>query len=568
MKRGTKWICLLTAAAMAAGALAGCSQGAASQTTAATAAAEGMYAAPETAYGASETWAAMEAAPAGAAMTEGDISRWEDSQGAAYNTEEYRYNPENPFLSAADAPLSTFGADVDTASYANIRRMLLDSERVPEDAVRIEEMLNYFYYDYPNPQGKEPFSVTTRLSQCPWNEKHDLLQVGLQAEKLDAKNMPRSNLVFLLDVSGSMDSPDKLDLMKRAFLMLTENLKPDDSISIVTYASDDRIVLDGVAGENRAEIMTAIENLWAGGSTAGSKGINTAYELAEKHFIQGGNNRVILATDGDLNVGITSEGDLTRLVQKKKESGIFLSVLGFGTGNLKDNKMESMADNGNGQYAYVDSIAEARKVLTEEMGGTLFTVAKDVKFQVEFNPARVKGYRLIGYENRVMADRDFDDDTKDGGEIGAGHRLTVLYELIPADLAGEVPASGLKYQQSPKASAKDKSLESIDDEGGASYNDEWLTVKIRYKEPDADVSSLLEYPVNDSHFHTKMPEDMTFASCVAEAGLLLKHSEYAADASYSSIITRLQDLDRVQSDDYSSEFLYLVKRMEASEGTP
>lgn len=556
MKKGIRWICLSTAAVMTAVLLSGCGSGssrAVSQTAAGTAAAEATY-------GASETWAAE----AGAGMMNEAMAGQPDSgdgQGITHNTEEYSYNPENPFLSVADAPLSTFGADVDTASYANIRRMVLEGDRVPEDAVRIEEMLNYFYYDYPEPEGTEPFSVTTRLSQCPWNEKHDLLQIGLQARKLDEETMPRSNLVFLLDVSGSMDSPDKLDLMKRAFLLMTENLKPDDSISIVTYASDDQVVQDGAAGEDRAQIMTAIENLWAGGSTAGSKGIETAYGLAEKHFIQGGNNRVILATDGDLNVGITSEGDLTRLIQDKKESGIFLSVLGFGTGNIKDNKMEAMADNGNGQYAYVDSIAEARKVLVEEMGGTLFTVAKDVKFQVEFNPSRVKGYRLIGYENRVMASRDFDDDTKDGGEIGAGHRVTALYELVPADSVEELPAAHLKYQSTVSAKG------SGGQESGGSFDDEWMTVKVRYKEPDADESSLLEYPVKDAHFHTEMPEDMAFASCVAETGMLMKHSEYAADASYASVIRRLESLSRTSRDDYSSEFLYLVKRLKSSEGT-
>jgi len=363
----------------------------------------------------------------------------------------------------------------------------------------------------------------------------------------------------LLDVSGSMEAPDKLDLVKRAFLMMTEYLKSDDTISIVTYASDDRIVLDGAAGEDRLSIMTAIENLSAGGSTHGSRGIETAYQLAEKHYIEGGNNRVILATDGDLNVGITSEGGLTRLIKDQKDRGVFLSVLGFGTGNLKDNKMEAMADNGNGQYSYVDSIAEARKVLVEEMGGTLFTVAKDVKFQVEFNPARIKGYRLIGYENRVMADQDFEDDTKDGGEIGAGHRVTVLYELIPADSRELIPETSLKYQTRPKETSQ-----APDTDTPPAYDDEWLTIKIRYKQPDQDRSDLLEYPVKDDSFHTQMPEDMVFASCVAETGLLLKSSEYASNASYASVISRLQDLKRIKEDDYSNEFLYLVKRVAAA----
>lgn len=548
MKKGKAGVCLLAVLGLAGGMLGGCGSGNRAGET---------RVAAETTYAAAE-YAVTEAAGVegdtlyqNSGMNDGDAPGGMEGAPAAFHTEEYSYNPENAFMAVADAPLSTFGADVDTASYANIRRMALDGERIPEDAVRIEEMLNYFYYDYPEPKSGEPFSVTTRLSQCPWNKKHDLLQLGMQAEKLDGGGLSRSNLVFLLDVSGSMDAPDKLDLVKRAFLMLAENLRPEDTISIVTYASDDRVVLDGVSGDNKTRIMSAIENLWAGGSTAGSKGIETAYELAGKHFIKGGNNRVILATDGDLNVGVTSEGDLTRLIQEKKKSGVYLSVLGFGTGNLKDNKMEALADHGNGQYAYVDSLTEAKKVLVEEMGGTLFTVAKDVKLQVEFNPSRVKGYRLIGYENRLMEARDFDDDTKDGGEIGAGHRVTALYELIPADSGEEMQGVELKYQQAQDGGRSDKT----------GLDSEWLTVKIRYKEPDADVSKLLEYPVKDDSFFVDMPEDMIFASCVAETGMLLKQSEYAGDSSYEDVINRLNGLDRVREDDYSQEFLYLVKRI-------
>ncbi|MCC8025274.1 MAG: VWA domain-containing protein [Clostridium sp.] len=549
MKKGIRRLCLLAAAIAAAGMLGGCGAGGSRQLAEATAAgpAPGAYAeAPETAAG------EMNGVDGSTAMNR--MSDMGDGRPeAVHNTEEYSYNPENPFTSVANAPLSTFGADVDTASYANIRRMILAGNQVPEDAVRIEEMLNYFYYDYPEPQGEEPFSVTTRISQCPWNENHDLLQIGLQAENVDEDRMPKSNLVFLLDVSGSMEGPLRLDLVKRAFLMLTENLKPQDTVSIVTYASSDQVVLDGASGEDKTDIMTAIENLSAGGSTAGSKGIETAYELAEKHFIRGGNNRVILATDGDLNVGVTSEGELTRLIERKKESGVFLSVLGFGTGNIKDNKMEALADHGNGQYAYVDSIMEARKALVQEMGGTLFTVAKDVKFQVEFNPARVKGYRLIGYENRIMAHRDFDDDTKDGGEIGAGHRVTALYELIPADSDEDMGEVELKYQTSGGEP---------EDTGANAFDEEWMNVKIRYKEPEEDESRLLEYPVKDEHFHVEMPEDMAFAASVAETGMLLRKSEYAGDASYGNVIRRLEGMERVREDAYSQEFLYLVRRME------
>lgn len=542
MKKRTGRSCFLMAAALAVVALGGCGAGGRRQMTEATVAAP-----TAAAYAATEAAGEMEAADA-AMSREGGMEPGDS--GIVHNTEEYSYNPENSFMAVANAPLSTFGADVDTASYANIRRMLLAGDQVPEDAVRIEEMLNYFYYDYPEPEGDEPFSVTARVAQCPWNEAHDLLQIGLQAEKVDEERLPQTNLVFLLDVSGSMDAPDKLDLVKRAFLMLTENLKAEDSVSIVTYASSDQVVLDGATGEDKTEIMTAIENLTAGGSTAGSKGIETAYELAEKHFVQGGNNRVILATDGDLNVGVTSEGELTRLIEKKKESGVFLSVLGFGTGNIKDNKMEALADHGNGHYAYVDSAMEARKILVEEMGGTLFTVAKDVKFQVEFNPARVKGYRLIGYENRIMAHEDFEDDTKDGGEIGAGHRVTALYELIPADSDETVGEIDLKYQGEEREPDAD------------AFDQEWLNVKIRYKEPNENESRLLEYPVKDEHFQVEMPEDMAFAASVAEAGMLLKKSEYAGNASYEEVIKRLEGMSRVKEDDYSQEFLYLVKRME------
>ena len=355
-----------------------------------------------------------------------------DRAGVEHNTEEYSHIEENGFQSVSLSPLSTFAADVDTASYANLRRMLLEGADVPADAVRIEEMINYFHYDYPEPEDGEPFSVSAELTPCPWNGDNTLLRIGLQAPQPDWEAMPPANLVFLIDVSGSMNQSNKLPLVKQAFLLLTENLRSTDTISIVTYASRDEVVLSGAGGDDPAAIQTAIENLTAGGSTAGARGIQTAYDLAEEHFVPGGNNRVILATDGDLNVGVTSEGELTRLIEEKKESGVFLSVMGFGDGNLKDNKLEALADHGNGNYAYIDSLLEAKRVLVEEMGGTLFTVAKDVKLQVEFNPEHVKSYRLIGYENRLMDAEDFADDTKDGGEIGAGHRITVLYELSSA----------------------------------------------------------------------------------------------------------------------------------------
>lgn len=459
-----------------------------------------------------------------------------------WNTEEYNYIQENRFLAVSTTPLSTFAADVDTASYTNLRRMLNNGVQVPADAVRIEEMLNYFHYDYPAPEEDAPFSVTGELFPCPWNPDTHLLRLGLQAPQADWEAMPPSNLVFLIDVSGSMDSWDKLPLVKQAFIMLTENLRPGDVISIVTYASSDRVVLDGATGDESPQIRAAIEELTAGGSTAGSKGITTAYELARKHFIPGGNNRVILATDGDLNVGITSEGELTRLIEAEKADGIFLSVMGFGTGNIKDNKMEALADHGNGNYSYIDSVQEARRVLVEEMGGTLFTVAKDVKLQVEFNPAQVKGYRLIGYENRLMAAEDFADDAKDGGEIGAGHRVTVLYELALTGSAMEVPGADLKYQ-----------------EAASTGSDDYLTLSIRYKAPDGEESELLEYPMGAGILTETPSEDSLFAAAVAQFGMLLRDSQYKGSASYEGVAEQLSSLPSVAQDPYKAELLELVK---------
>ncbi|MBE6760407.1 MAG: VWA domain-containing protein [Ruminococcaceae bacterium] len=459
-----------------------------------------------------------------------------------FNTEEYNTIVENRFLSVVTSPLSTFSADVDTASYTNVRRYIDDKELPPADAVRIEELLNYFTYDYPEPDGDEPFSVTTEISDCPWNADTKLLLIGLQAEKPDTEQLPPSNLVFLIDVSGSMDSADKLPLVKEAFMLLTEQLGENDRVSIVTYASSDKVVLKGATGEDKQDIMDAINLLQAGGATAGSDGIKTAYKLAEEYFIEGGNNRVILATDGDLNVGVTSEGELTRLVEKKRESGVFLSVMGFGTGNIKDNKMEALADNGNGSYHYIDSENEARRVLVEEMGGTLFTVAKDVKFQVEFNPAVIKGYRLIGYENRVMEAEDFDDDTKDAGEIGAGHRVTALYEIVEVDSPMEIAAPELTYQTS-----------------GDSGSDEYLQLKVRYKEPDGDTSKLLTYPVGQDAYTAEPSNDFVFASAVAQYGMLLRQSAYSGTATYESILEQLNSRLGLLSDDYRYDFRRIVE---------
>ncbi len=491
--------------------------------------------------------------------TASDAMTAEDYYDGALNTEEYNSITENNFKSVLDYPLSTFSADVDTASYSNIRRMINSGEAVTPDAVRIEEMINYFSYEYAKPTGDVPFSVTTELSDCPWNENTKLLLVGIQAENIDLDERPSSNLVFLLDVSGSMNSEDKLPLMQKAFAMLAENLTENDRISIVTYAGTDQVVLTGARGDETMKIINALEDLSAGGSTAGAAGITTAYELAREYFIEGGNNRVILATDGDLNVGITSEGDLTRLIEDERKSGVYLSVLGFGTGNIKDNKMEALADNGNGNYSYIDSILEAKKVLVEEMGGTLFTVAKDVKFQIEFNPVYLKGYRLIGYENRLLSSEDFNDDTKDAGEIGAGHRVTVLYELVDVNSAQEITSTNLKYQ--PYTTVSGSAVTSSTVSGSAlAATAEWLTVSIRYKEPNEETSNLLSFPVDISSYTSEMPDNLTFASSVAAFGMLLRDSQFKGTATYDMILNNLSTLD-LSNDEYKDEFVYLVKKM-------
>ena len=476
-----------------------------------------------------------------------------DDSDIQQNDEEYNYIKENGYTAVSSAPLSTFSADVDTASYTNVRRMIDDGMDVPPDAVRIEEFINYFDYDYTDPSDGEPFAVHTELSDCPWNDETELLMVGINTKGFDAvlDERPAMNLVFLIDVSGSMYDDNKLPLVQKSFSMLTDNLTAADRVSIVTYAGSDEVVLEGADGNDRKKILRAINDLEAGGSTAGAAGINTAYDIAQKYFIDGGNNRVILATDGDLNVGLSSESELTRLIEEKRESGVFLSVLGFGTGNYKDNRLEALADYGNGNYSYIDSEREAKKVLVDEMSGTLFTVAKDVKFQLEFNPANVKGYRLIGYENRVMAAEDFNDDTKDAGEIGAGHSVTVLYEIVPADSKMELGESELKYAS--------------DSEGV--MGDELLTVNIRYKEPEGIESKLLTYPVNKSLYSDKMSADMNFASCVAQFGMLLRNSRYIGDVTYKDVSAQLSRYD-YSDDDYKDEFIYLVNTMKRRDTNP
>lgn len=463
-----------------------------------------------------------------------------------YNTEEYRYISENGFKNVMEEPLSTFSVDVDTAAYSNVRRMIRAGQEIPVDAVRIEEMINYFDYDYPEPEGEEPFSVTTEYSGCPWNPQHRLLMIGLQAKEIDFENRPSSNFVFLLDVSGSMYSDDKLPLVQKSFAMLAENLTENDRVSIVTYAGYESVILDGMPGNETTAIVDALESLEAGGSTAGAAGIEKAYELAQKYFIPGGNNRIILATDGDLNVGISSEGELTRLVQEKKKSGVHLSVLGVGTGNIKDNKMEALADNGDGNYNYIDSIFEAKKVLVDEMGGTLITVAKDVKIQVEFNPLQVGGYRLIGYENRLLNREDFDDDRVDAGEIGSGHTVTALYEIIPADLDSDRTENRLKYQT----------------EGTPTGDSELMTISLRYKAPNGDKSKLISCPVESDSYRETMSENLLFASAVAEFGMVLRDSENRGNATFDSVFELAEPCVHADSDDYRKEFLSLVQAMQ------
>lgn len=493
----------------------------------------------------------------------GSCYDYDDDYIVPQNNEEYSKWQEKGYVNVMQEPLSTFAADVDTASYSNLRRMIRDGwdlENLPEGSVRIEEMLNYFHYDFAEPKGQEPFGVTTQLGPCPWNEEAELLMIGLKTESVDYDYAPASNLVFLLDVSGSMGDPDKLPLLQESFATLTDNLTNKDRISIVTYAEEDKVVLQGARGDEKKKIKKALNSLVAGGGTYGSKGIERAYELAEEYFIEGGNNRIILATDGDLNIGMTTEEELEELISEKKESGIFLSVLGFGTGNIKDNKMETLADKGNGNYAYIDCLREADKVLLEEMTATLVTICKDVKFQVEFNPDIVEGYRLLGYENRALDRQDFDDDQKDGGEIGAGHSVTALYEIVLREPLRhnltEDEISGLRYgneyqkrlNETKKAPASEGKYK------------EWLTISIRYKKPAGNVSQLLEYPVGYDSYRDEPSADFRFAAAVAEFGLLASHSQYPENASLAHVRKTLKELDF--KDVYKIEFLELVEQVE------
>ena len=466
-----------------------------------------------------------------------------------HNTESYAHIEENGFQLVSESPLSTFSIDVDRASYANVRRFIEDGQRPPVDAVRIEEMINYFPYEWEEVAGEHPFAVATEVWEAPWRPEHRLVRIGLTAQSVDTRDLPPGNLVFLIDVSGSMESPDKLPLLKKAFALLVEQLRAEDRVAIAVYAGAAGLVLPSTPGDAREEILAALENLRAGGSTAGGEGIRLAYEVARENYIDGGNNRVILATDGDFNVGASSDGEMVRLVEKERESGVFLTVLGFGTGNLKDSKMEQIADHGNGNFHYVDSLLEARKVLVEEMGGTLLTLAKDVKVQVEFNPARAAGYRLIGYENRLLDAEDFNDDTEDAGELGAGHTVTALYEVVPAGLP--VPGGSvddLRYQ--PEDEEGTTAVES-------GFGEELMYVKVRYKDPDGSVSRLLEQPVVEAPDGPST--DFRFAASVAGFGMLLRDSPHVGDYTLVDVIGLA---GRGQGHDprgYRGEFIRLVE---------
>ncbi len=466
-----------------------------------------------------------------------------------HNTEEYSRIYENIFLPALDNPLSTFSIDVDTASYTNVRRFLNSNQLPLEDAVRIEEMINYFTYAYPEPEKKRPFALYTEISSCPWDARHQLIHIGLQGRKLQTKELPPSNLVFLLDVSGSMGSPNKLPLLRQAFKLLVNELDPRDRVAIAVYAGAAGLVLPSTSAAQKDRIVDAIERLSAGGSTAGGAGIKLAYKVAEENLIPGGNNRVILATDGDFNVGTSSTSELVRMIEEKREKGVFLTVLGFGMGNYKDGRMEQLADKGNGNYHYVDNLMEAKKVFVDDMRGTLFTIAKDVKLQVEFNPAKVKAYRLLGYENRMLKKEDFADDRKDAGELGSGHTVTALYEIIPYGSEEEIPSQGdLKYQQTRIDPRAFKSREI-------------LTVNLRYKEPDADKSRLIRYPLEDRIVGLdRATADFKFSAAVAAFGMLLRGSEFKGDASFESVLKLARAGKGLDHHGYRAEFIQLVEK--------
>lgn len=478
-----------------------------------------------------------------------------------FNTAEYEQFDENSFLPAASNPLSTFSIDVDTTSYANVRRFINSGKLPPKDAVRIEEMVNYFSYDYPQPDGDQPFSVNLDVTSCPWQPEHRLVRIGLKGREIAADKRGASNLVFLLDVSGSMEPAERLPLIKQSMRLLVDKLTENDRVAIVVYAGSSGVALPSTRGDQKERILAALEELKAGGSTNGAEGINLAYKIAAENFIKGGVNRVILATDGDFNVGVTSQGELVRLAEEKAKGGVYLTVLGVGDDNLKDSTMQKLADKVNGNYAYLDSLEEARKVLVQQMNGTLVTIAKDVKVQVEFNPARVASYRLLGYEKRMLRKQDFNNDKIDAAEIGAGHTVTALYEVVPTGStpspAGSVPpVDPLKYQaQSPTAVAS---------AAAALGSPEMLTVKLRYKEPDGDTSKLLERPLVDSNaeFNTAST-DLKFAAAVAEFGMILRDSPYKGNGTLGAVLEWAQESKGRDEAGYRAGFVDIVRKARA-----
>lgn len=469
-------------------------------------------------------------------------------QSQNWNTEEYSTIHENFFKDPVNNPLSTFSIDVDAASYSNVRRFINNGQMPPKDAVRVEEMINYFNYDYESPE-EEPFSVFSQLSKSPWNEDNYLLHLGIKGKDIAKENLPPSNLVFLLDVSGSMNAPNKLPLLKSSFKLLVGQLRPQDRVAIVVYAGAAGEVLPSTSGSEKDQILSSLDNLQAGGSTAGGAGIKLAYKIAKENFVDGGNNRIILATDGDFNIGESSNASMERLIEEKRKDGVFLTVLGFGMGNYKDSKMEILADKGNGNYAYIDNISEAKKVLINEFGGTLFTIAKDVKIQIEFNPTKVAGYRLIGYENRVLNDEDFNDDKKDAGELGAGHTVTALYEIIPAGVESPFLKSidDLEFQK--------KELEK-----GASKSSDIVVVKLRYKDPDKDESKLIKQRVKDNAISwNEAGENLQWSSTVASFGMILRDSEFKGSSSYEDVLRWAKNAKGADPNGYRSEFIRLVE---------
>ena len=469
--------------------------------------------------------------------------------------ESYARTDENAFVRASQEPLATFAIDVDTASFSNIRRFLNQNQMPPRDAVRIEELINYFTYDYPNPSAGRPIAASMAVTGAPWNSRNRLVRIGVKAREIDRGRRPASNLVFLIDVSGSMNTPQKLPLVKSGLKLMVDQLGENDTVSIVVYASATGLVLPPTRGDRKDVISRALDDLQAGGSTNGGAGIQLAYAQAMANFIRGGVNRVILMTDGDFNVGITSQGDLTRLIEDRAKSGVFLSVLGFGMGNLKDSTMERLADMGNGHYAYIDTLSEARKVLVEEMSGTLVTVAKDVKIQVDFNPAKVEAYRLIGYENRLLRAEDFNNDLKDAGDMGAGHTVTALFEVVPR--GGSVPGPSIDpsvFQPAPRSAPPTTST------NNANSND-LLVLRVRYKLPDAADSTRMDVPLADREVAFQRAEpDVRFAAAVAAFGMILKDSPYKGNATLEWVLDTASGSAGPDRGGYRDEFVSLVRK--------